>query len=143
MLNPNIHFLTEARGSTLDKYLAAGWYRIYDLMFTTDSLTVDGQVIPVKWIRYDLKKLEFRRSARKLLRRNRNRFSLAITNFEISLELEELYLKYWFENQMEMSASIGQSMFANETSEVFDTRLMELRLDGRLVGGWLFRLGQG
>jgi arginyl-tRNA--protein-N-Asp/Glu arginylyltransferase len=142
MLNPNIHFLTEARGTTLDKYLAAGWYRIYDLMFTTDSITVDTQAIPVKWIRYGLQQLEFRRSARKLLARNRKKFKLAIIPYEISLELEELYLKYWFDNQMEMSPSIGQSMFVNDPSEVFDTKLMELRLEGRLVAAGYFDLGR-
>ena len=116
MISQNIHFLTEVKGSVLDKYLAAGWYRIYDLMFTTDSITVEEQQIPVHWLRYDLDRLEYSGSSRKLLARNRRLFDLSVSDAKVDAEKEELYTRYWISNDMDMSPSITQSLFSNESN---------------------------
>ena len=141
MISQNIHFLTEVRGSTLDKYLAAGWYRIFDLMFTTDSITVEEQHIPVQWLRYDLDKLVYSASARKLLARNRRHFQLSINDAGIDAEKEELYIRYWLANDMDMSSSISHSLFSNEPNHIFETKQLELRCEGRLIAAGYFDLG--
>lgn len=142
MISQNIHFLTEVRGSTLDKYLAAGWYRIYDLMFTTDSITVEEEQIPVLWLRYDLQQLVYSRSSRKLLARNRKYFHLSISDAKIDAEKEDLYIRYWLANDMDMSSSISHSLFSNEPNHIFETKQLELRCEGRLIGAGYFDLGQ-
>ena len=142
MLNQHIHFLSEVKGRTLDKYLAAGWYRIYDLMFTTDSITLEDRNIPVKWLRYNLDNTELSHSSARLLRRNRKFFNCRLQPAVINAEMEELYREYREFVGMDMSETVRQSLYSSDPSSIFDTIQIELRREDRLVAAGFFDNGR-
>ncbi|HYC38988.1 MAG TPA: GNAT family N-acetyltransferase [Chitinophagaceae bacterium] len=141
MISENIHFLPFVRGSTLDRYLAAGWYRIYDFVFTTDSISVGSSLFTVEWLRYELEKFEPTRRAAKLLKRNERVFSICYRGGTLTGEHELLYERYRLGVDLELAPTARQSLYAGEPSEIFESRVIELRLKRRLVGAGFFDVG--
>ena len=82
------------RPEELDRYLAMGWFRMRQSVFTCDILLKEYSVHNTVWIRTPLEGYNFSKSLRKLMRRNNRRFSSTLTPFFISQEMEELYQRY-------------------------------------------------
>jgi leucyl-tRNA---protein transferase len=78
------------RGELLDRFLAAGWYRIGQSCVTTDLILQAGRPIPVFWLRINLARYRPSRSARRILARNAGMRSTVVP-FEVSEEIEMLY----------------------------------------------------
>jgi len=141
MVNDKIHFRLNVTGKVLDEYLAGGWYRIRDLMFTTDHIVLEKRVIPVQWLRYDLSRLVYSRSARKLLNRNSKLFERKFKPAEITVEHEAVFSKYRRYVDLEISESVKETLFTQEPFPIFDTQLIEIRKDSRLIAVGYFDLG--
>ena len=82
------------RPEELDRYLAMGWFRMRQSVFTCDILLKEYSVHNTVWIRTPLQGYNFSKSLRKLMRRNNRRFSSTLTPFFVSQEMEELYQRY-------------------------------------------------
>jgi len=56
MVYYDIHYPENLSGNQLDEYLADGWYRMQQTIFTTDVILKDNKLSPVFWLRLSLDK---------------------------------------------------------------------------------------
>ncbi len=127
-------------GSLLDACLARGWYRITQSFITTDLITYDEKLVPVFWLRIDLKRYQPSRSARRIAAKN-SRFQLTIKPFAITDEIENLFRTYRASIDFAMSESVASYLLDNGATNAFDSRLIEMRDGERLIAVGYFDLG--
>ena len=58
------------RGEALDFYLAQGYYRMQQDLFTCQFVPFDGRLYTAHWLRLDLARMQWEPEQRRLLRRN-------------------------------------------------------------------------
>ena len=58
----------------LDRYLARGWFRMGQTIFTCHFLNFKNNLYTAIWTRLDLQGYTFRKSLRKIINRNNQRF---------------------------------------------------------------------
>lgn len=80
-------------GDELDTYLAQGWYRMGQSIFTTDYVVFEQRLYRAIWLRYVLKNYSGGKSYVKLKKRNRD-FVVEFKPAEITPEQEALFQKY-------------------------------------------------
>ena len=86
------HYLVEKlNGKELDDYLAKGWYRSGQIIFTTHLIRFENDIYSPVWTRLGLKGFQFKKRLRKLLRQNKQRFRTEYGPFQITPETEKLY----------------------------------------------------
>jgi arginine-tRNA-protein transferase len=139
-----IHFPLHLTTQELDDYLSRGWFRMGQTIFTTDFVPVTDKVHPVYWLRLLVKRVQYGKKQKKLLAINKD-FSISIRPFHISLELEELYLKYKSAVNFEAPPSVESFLLdgMGETfKSVYDTQVILLRDAGRLIAVGIFDRGE-
>lgn len=102
------------RPEELDRYLAMGWFRMRQSVFTCDILLKEYSVHNTVWIRTPLEGYNFSKSLRKLMRRNNRRFSSTLTPFFISQEMEELYQRYRAGFKGDLSETLHLSFYGED-----------------------------
>ncbi|HRP69461.1 MAG TPA: hypothetical protein PLY93_08015 [Turneriella sp.] len=132
---------TRVAGKSLDNGLAHGWYRIGQSFSTTDLIVVQEQLLPVFWLRIDLKRYTPSRSARRILKKNQD-FSVAILPFKITPEIENLFAAYRAGIDFSMSETVAEYLLDNEQYNAYDTYLIEVRDKDRLVAVGYFDVGK-
>jgi arginyl-tRNA--protein-N-Asp/Glu arginylyltransferase len=142
----DIAFPKKIHGSLLDDYLAIGWYRIGQIIFTTDYLQHPEGWRRVFWLRFCLDKFWFRQKQEKLLYTNRH-FDVQIKPLVITDELESLYQAYSRQLDFEVSPTLQSNLFNYSLIEdpghsVFDSELIEVRDHGRLIAAGIFDKGE-
>ncbi|MDX1666230.1 MAG: GNAT family N-acetyltransferase [Saprospiraceae bacterium] len=136
------HFPEIVLPSELDAYLSKGWYRMGQTLFTTHFLCFDEEFYSAIWIRLPLRDYRFRKSLRKLLRRNRREFEVRIRPAFINREKELLYQKYRGDFAGILAPSLKQALLDGEDFSIFDTREVAVYHRGRLVAVSFFDLGK-
>ncbi|GAB4434566.1 MAG: hypothetical protein OHK0011_17710 [Turneriella sp.] len=127
-------------GELLDRFLAAGWYRIGQSLITTDLITHGEILVPVFWLRLDLSAYRPSRSARRIRRRCAH-LQTEILPFTITPEIEALYSRYREALSHSISPSAHEYLLDAEWNNAFDSRLIEIRDAGKLVAAGYFDLG--
>ena len=127
-------------GELLDRFLAAGWYRIGQSVITTDLITHDEFLVPVFWLRLRLSTYRPSGSARRIRRRCAH-LETRILPFAITPEIEALYARYRESISHTISPSVHEYLLDAEWNNVFDSRLIEVRDGGRLVAAGYFDVG--
>jgi leucyl-tRNA---protein transferase len=138
-------------GRDLDTYLAHGYYRSCQHIFTTDFLPYEGSVYPVIWLRYPLRDLKLPAKCRSILRRAAA-FQVTVKEFAITDELDELYAYY--RSAMDFEASPTLHSYLIEEAGAFDyeyddelaqnafnSRTVEIRDGEKLIAAGVFDLG--
>ncbi len=128
-------------GSMLDDYLALGWYRMGQSIFTTHVLCLKGGMYSAVWVRLDLKDYTFRKSLRKLLRKNGERFRVEEGKFNIDIEKEALYQKHKKRFDGFISNSLRESLLDGGVRNVYNTREFLIYDEEELVGASFFDVG--
>ncbi|HEY6503526.1 MAG TPA: hypothetical protein VIZ28_06070 [Chitinophagaceae bacterium] len=136
-----IHFPTALTGQGLDDYLAKGWFRMGQTIFTTDLLPVNDTIYPVYWLRYVLSKVRFGKKQERLLTVNKE-FSVTIKPFVLSEELEFLYACYLAIIDFDAPPTVESFLLDGEGNSIYDTQLIEIRDAGRLVAAGIFDNGE-
>ncbi len=88
------HYPEQIKGKELDDYLANGWYRMGQTIFTTHFLCFGEAFYSAIWVRLDLEKHEFSKSLRKIIKRNNERFQFHFGKAVIDISRENLYQRY-------------------------------------------------
>jgi arginine-tRNA-protein transferase len=141
MLHENyVYYPEQLTGDELDSFLAKGWYRMGQSIFTTHFIILNGEIFRVYWFRYDLQKLNISRSAKKIFTFNR-KFKVNILPFELTDELEELFTLYKTTIDFEAAQSVHSWLNGDQPSNVFDTLLVEIKDNGKLVAAGIFDNG--
>lgn len=136
-----IHFPLDLPAHELDDYLAKGWFRMGQTIFTTDFIPANGNVHPVYWLRFELRKVQYGKKQKRLIASNKD-FNIAVRPFSISDELEELYALYWSAVDFDAPSTVESYLLDGEVSNIYDSRLIEIRNNGRLIAAGIFDNGE-
>ncbi len=131
-------------GTLLDNYLAAGYYRMGQYIFTTDTILHQARRYFVFWLRYPLAAFYFDKKPQKLLSLNRN-FEIGIRDFYINDEIEQLYQAYVdyvsFDAPPTLQSVLFGETFASSPANAFDSEIIEIRDGQRLVAAGVYDKG--
>lgn len=135
-------YLDQLPASVLDHYLAKGWYRMGQSMFTCRFLMFKGQLFPAVWVRLPLEQYEFNKRLRKLYNRNLSRFRVVTRPGKIDMEKERLYQRYKKHFQGRLAPSLKVSLLDEGNINLFNTYETCIYDGDELVGFSFFDLGK-
>lgn len=138
---PDRHFPAQLEPGELDRYLARGWYRMGQSIFTTHFLNFGDQFYSAVWIRLPLNDFSFRKSQRKLFRRN-DFFRIAYGKAVIDEEKESLYQRYRVHFPGTLAPSLDSLMHDELDYNIYDTREVALYEGDRLIAFSFYDLGR-
>lgn len=142
----DLHILPRISGALLDQYLAKGWYRMGQIIFTTDYLLREEQWFRVFWLRYRMDLFRFSKKQEKMLRLP-DGFSVITKPLQLTEELETLYQLYRTELDFEVSPTLRENLFSlcfisTEEEPAFDSWVIEIRDQGKLFAAGIFDAGE-
>ncbi len=140
MIN-DILFPEQLTADELDEYLAKGWYRMGQILFTTDYILYEELLYRVWWLRYYIPTIHFTKTHQKIITANKH-FSITIKPLEITAEVEELYSHYKSSISFEVSATAKQFLFDGGSGDVYDTHIIEIRDNTKLIAAGIFDNGK-
>ena len=133
--------LPTIRGDALDFYLAQGYYRMQQELFTCHFVPFGGRLYSAHWLRLVLPRVEWGPEQRRLLRRNA-RFAATVRPFRLTDEHEELYARYRSAITFDAAPTIEAVLLGGEAHNVFNTFVIELRDGERLIAAGIFDRGE-
>ncbi len=136
------HFLESIKNDVLDTYLEHGWYRMGNLVFTTDMLSPreGGLVHPVFWLRYRVYDIVLKGSSKKIYD-NARKYEVNYKNFELTDEIIDLHKRY--HNSVNFITSDNlQKLLVDVNNAVYDSKLIEIRDNGKLVAAGILDVGK-
>jgi arginyl-tRNA--protein-N-Asp/Glu arginylyltransferase len=133
MIYYDIHTPATMPAALLDEYLAKGWYRMQQTIFTTDVIIKNELIIPVFWLRLVLKRYNETKTSRKIIELNKD-CTVTITNgTTITAEAEELYQLYKSSVTFEVSPTITDYLLGDTIESIYNTHCIEIRLQDQLI----------
>lgn len=126
----------------LDRWLARGWYRMGQSLFTARYVVFDDVLRTAIWTRLDLRDYRFRKSLRRVLHRVDANFRTTIHRCVVDAEHEALYQRYRAIAKGERSPTLHDFLHGDSDSDLFDTWEVSIRDGDRLVGFSWFDLGR-
>ena len=129
------------RGDALDFYLAQGYYRMQQDLFTCQFVPFNSRLYTAHWLRIDLARVEWGPEQRRLLRRNA-RFTATICPFRLTEEYEELYARYCAAITFDAAPTIEAVLLGGAPHNVFNTQIIELRDEGKLIAAGILDYGE-
>ena len=136
------HYPESVVGKELDDYLARGWYRMGQSIFTTHFLCFGEKLYSALWIRLHLQEFRYRKGQRKLMRRNLQQFTISYGPIDITPEKELLYQRYKRQFRGHIARSLTESLLDDEDYNTFHTMEVRIHQKGRLVGLSFFDVGK-
>lgn len=126
----------------LDKFLASGWFRSAPMLYRSQLICLEGDVFSTVNIRLRLKDYEFKRSLRKILRRNNTKFRTFVQKANLDQAKQRLYdgQKHRFKGFI--FDSLNQFFFANMEESVFNTYEVNVYDGDELVAVSFFDQGK-
>lgn len=136
------HYPDTVVGTSLDDYLARGWYRMGQSIFTTHFLCFSEKLYSAIWVRLVMPDHVYRKGQRKLMKRNAERFHIEYAPFEITPEKEALYQKYKQHFHGYIARSLRDSLLDGDDENTFHTIETQIYDGDHLVGLSFFDIGQ-
>lgn len=140
MTEHGIYYPAEISGKQLDAFLAKGWYRMGQGIFTTNYVIQEDSFFRVYWLRYNLALLNPGKRSDQIIKNNKN-FTTTIKPLYIDAELEELYRLYKTAISFEPAESVKSWLFERQTHNIYDSYLIEIRDGDLLIAGGIFDKG--
>lgn len=125
---------------SLDDYLANGWFRMGQSIFTTHFLCFKYQFYSAIWLRADLTKSSTDKSLDKLRKQNKH-FRVEFRELDITEEKEELFLRYRQSIAFDTSESVQHLLNRHHTPNIFQTMEVVLYDQDKLIAFGFFDLG--
>jgi len=125
----------------LDSYLAAGWYRMGQCIFTTDYVERDGEYFKTIWLRNRLKNYNSSISFQKLERRNKE-FTTEIVPFNYNQNYELLFQKYRSSLPPGRAGDLHSFLIGDSPYMIFNSLVINIYDEGKLTGAGVFDLGK-
>lgn len=135
------HYLEQLPPAILDAYLARGWYRMGQSVFTCRFLMFDKNIYPAVWLRLPLAGYSFRKSLRKLYEKNNKTFRKVVRQAVIDEEKEALYQTYRQNFKGHISPTLSHSLLDETETNIFNTWEICLYQGDQLVAFSFFDLG--
>jgi len=126
----------------LDAYLAKGWYRMGQTIFTTHFLCFGRVFYSAIWVRLPLKGYQFRKSLLRAIRRNRQHFRTEIGPASLNPEKEQLYRRYKASFPGILAPSLKDSLLDGDDLNIYNTYEVAVYHGNDLVALSFFDLGK-
>ena len=128
-------------GSDLDQYLALGWFRMHQNIFTISHLHLD-KPHQVHWLRYVLAEIENKSSHQRIRNRAKN-FRYTFEDCVIRDEHKELHRKYRASINFDGAWSIEECLFGDEpvNDSIYNTKCISIYDQDKLIAAGYFDLG--
>ncbi|NBC07287.1 MAG: GNAT family N-acetyltransferase [Bacteroidetes bacterium] len=126
----------------LDAYLAKGWYRMGQTIFTTHFLCFGRSFYSAIWVRLPLTGYRFRKSLRKIFNRNRRHFEVTTGAASINAEKERLYRRYKSSFSGMLAPTLRDALLDGEDFNIYQTREVRVYDGDRLIALSYFDLGE-
>ena len=134
-------FIPVIKGELLDDYLAKGWFRVGSMIHTADSTSIDdGEEYPVYWLRYKVDAVMLHRKNKKVISAN-SAFTIYSRPLALNHETELLFKKYRKGIRFTINGTL-ESILSDTTNDTFDSRIIEVRDNGRLIAAGIFDIGK-
>lgn len=131
-------------GERLDAFLANGWYRMRNMVFTQSHYHGEPSPLdlPVWWLRFPVSAIGGQDAHKRLRRRNRRFDMKFLSPFENRNVYESLYRRYYESIDFDGYPTIGDAVYEDEGAEpVFQTNAIVLYDEKRPVAMGLFDTG--
>lgn len=130
-------------GQQLDEYLAHGYYRMRQFMFTTFYIEYEEHLHDVFWLRTLVNKIDLNVIGKKLTKLNQ-RFTHQVKPFAITAEHEELFQRYRDHVTFVHTATVHENLLGEASPEknIFNTKLIEVRDGDQLIAFGYFDEGE-
>ena len=129
------------RGDALDFYLAQGYYRMQQELFTCQFVPFGGRLYSAHWLRLALPRVAWGPAQGRLLRRNA-RFAATVRPLRLTAEHEELYARYRAAITFDAAPTVEAVLLGGEAHNVFNTFVIELRDGEKLIAVGVFDRGE-
>ena len=131
------------KGSNLDSYLAAGYYRMQHSLFTTNFTQIDilKPPLPVFWLRTPVKNI-IENKAVTALRKKCSAFKTTYKKAIITKEVDDLYEKYRQHITFEAGDSCDSYLHDSYFPNPFDALMIEVRNEDTLIAVGYFDVGK-
>jgi len=137
-----VAFPERVQPDQLDQWLARGWYRMGQAVFTCRFVVHEGVLRSAIWTRVDLQDYRFRTSLRRLIAKTERNFRVRIGRPELTREHERLYLKYRGSLSGDRPADLRALLSCGLPGQAWDSCAVELRDGDRLAAFSIFDLGE-
>ncbi len=131
------------KGNLLDDYLAAGYYRMQHLLFTTHHTQLGNtqKAQPVFWLRIPVKNI-IEHHAANAIRKRCNGFTVISTKAKINKEINDLYNCYIKSIDFEAAESCKTYLHDPYIENPFHAKMLQIK-DGKvLIAAGYFDVGQ-
>lgn len=119
-------------GELLDHYLANGFFRMRQYLFTTYYIDYEGSLHDVFWLRTRVADVKTTAKHKRLLK-STSAFTIHYGPAFITPEAEELFRRYSQQLSFRHSASIQEVLFGEHDYNLFNTQMIEVRDGERLI----------
>jgi len=124
----------------LDQYLARGWYRMDQHIFTTPFLQEEGFVFrDTIWLRHRLSAFQFPKWFRKM--KKDLQFSVEIADARPTAGHEFLYQLYRESKPEDWAESLEDILYGEKADTVFNTKMINIHCGEELVAAGFFDMG--
>lgn len=135
------HYLENITDRELDAYLAKGWYRMGQAIFTCRFIIFQGRLYSSIWVRLPLEGYRFRKNLRKLFKKTHDRFRVVFRPAFISAEKEALYQRYRRQFKGRIAPTLRTSLQDDTDQNIYDTWEVTIYDGNKLVAFSFFDRG--
>lgn len=135
------HYPTELSKTRLDDYLAEGWFRMGQTIFTCYYLDIEEGIFPTIWLRKKLIGHSFKKSHRKLIRKIENHFRVEVRRAFVNEEKERLYDIHKLRFKGAVALSLHEALMDNSPYNIYDTWETAIYDGDKLIAASFFDLG--
>lgn len=132
--------LSELTPAQLDSFLAFGWFRIQQTIFTTEVLYFNGESYQPVWLRIDLEEFDEDKTYIALKKRNKN-FTTRILQAKITSEHEELFARYREAVSFQTAQNLQWLLYGESRRNIYQTHMIEVLDGSKLIATGFFDLG--
>ncbi len=136
-----LNYPTALHPKELDNYLAHGWFRMGQTIFTTNFLRFSGVFYSAIWLRIDLDTFVPSKTQLKLEKLNAT-FSVEIVPVKVTTTHEELFLKYKNHISFEAAPSLEYLLYHDGKNDIYNTYQVNIYDKQKLIATGFFDLGE-
>ncbi len=136
-----VHYPKILPQKALDRYLAKGWFRMGQMIFTCHFLCFNSKLYTSIWTRLDLENYTFRKSLRKIIKKNGEQFDVRIREAQFDEEKEMLYQKHKTRFEGYVADTLKESLFGESARNIYKTYEIAIYDGSKLIGASFFDMG--
>ena len=140
-MNTDSKELSKIEPEELDGYLAQGWFRMQQTIFTTDKIIFNDVLYDTIWLRVCLADFQPGKKYRELHKKN-SKFKTEIKKGSVTPDHEALFSRYKESLSFESSSSLQRLLLGDKSYNVYNTYMINVYDGSQMIGAGFFDLGK-